>query len=165
MYMDRSHPILLWRRSVVCERENVVRRVEGQVRLSRVVVVSIFCFLFVSYGFGEVSSQGLSREAMAATPAVSVSVGCDGNPETTRVHNNANHSVKIRSVGSVYQPRSNEPFHVSRNLGAGKAITFETGYAANSNTLTRQYIYNSDVGSKEGARVATSVGTFVDRCN
>ncbi|HET7271783.1 MAG TPA: hypothetical protein VFI90_11930, partial [Rubrobacter sp.] len=71
----------------------------------------------------------------------------------------------IRSVGSIYQPRSNEPFHVSRNLGRGKPITFESAYAANHNTLTRQYIYNSDVGSKEGARVVTSAGIFVDRCN
>ena len=102
---------------------------------------------------------------MAATPAVAVSVGCDGNPETTRVRNNTNHSVKINTVGSIYKPRSNEPFHVSRNLGAGKASTFETGYAANSNTLTRQYIYNSDVGRKEGARVGTLAGTFVDHCN
>src|SRR5215208_2211937 len=101
----------------------------------------------------ESASQGFSRAATAATPGVSVSVGCDGNPETTRVHNNANHSVKFRSVGSIYQPRSNKPFHVSSNLGPGKAITFQTGYAANYNTLTRQYIYNSDVGSKEGARV------------
>ena len=112
-------------------------------RLSRVVTVFVLCVVFMSSGFADVASQGFSRAAVAATPAVSVSVGCDGNPETTRVHNNANHSVKIRSVGSIYQPRSNEPFHVSRNLGAGKAITFETGYAANSNTLTRQYIYNS----------------------
>jgi hypothetical protein len=139
--------------------------VEGQVGLLRVVTVFVLCVVFVSSGFADVASQGFSRPAVAATPAVSVSVGCDGNPETTRVHNNSNHSVKIRSVGSVYQPRSNEPFHVSRGLGAGKAITFETGYAANSNTLTRQYIYNSDVGSKEGARVATSAGPFVDRCN
>ena len=74
-------------------------------------------------------------------------------------------TIPLRSVGSVYQPRSNEPFYVSRNLGAGKAITFETGYAANHNTLTRQYIYKRAVGSTPGARVVTSTGTFVDRCN
>ena len=105
------------------------------------------------------------RTAVAATPAVSVSVECDGNPETPRVRNNADHPVEIRAVGSIYQPRGNEPFHLSRDLDQGKAITFETGHAANSNTLTRQYIYNSDVGSREGARVVTSAGTFVDRCN
>lgn len=134
-------------------------------RASLVVVVSSLCFLFVSYGFGDVASQGLSRAAVAASPAVSVSVRCDGNPEITRLHNNTNHTVKINTVGSIYKPRSNEPFHVSRNLGSGKAITFETGYGANHNTLTRQYIYNSDVDSKEGAKVGTSAGAFVDHCN
>jgi len=32
------------------------------------------------------------------------------------------------------------------------------------NVLTRQYIYNNDVGRREGARVRTSVGPIVDRC-
>jgi hypothetical protein len=31
--------------------------------------------------------------------------------------------------------------------------------------LTRQYIYNNDVGRREGARVTTASGArFVDRC-
>ncbi len=68
------------------------------------------------------------------------------------------------SRGSVYQPRSNEPFRVGVKLGAGRSVTFESGYDANSRVLTRQYIYNNDVGSKEGARVSTSVGRFTDRC-
>ena len=140
-------------------------RLKARVRLSRLMAISMFCFLFVSYGFEDFASHGLSRAAIAASPAVSVSVGCHGNPETTRVHNNTNHSVMIKAVGSIYQPRSNEPFHLSRNLGPGKSVTFETGYAANSNTLTSQYIYNSDVGDKDGARVGTSAGRFVDRCN
>ena len=68
------------------------------------------------------------------------------------------------SRGSVYQPRSNKPFRVGVKLGAGRSVTFESGYDANSRVLTRQYIYNNDVGSKEGARVSTSVGRFTDRC-
>ena len=47
----------------------------------------------------------------------------------------------------------------------GASVTFESGYDANHNVLTRQYIFNSDVGSKEGARVTTSIGRYVDRCN
>ena len=149
MRVQEGFPTLHSVANVVRLSKDGASGVKSQVRLSRVVVMSIFCFLFVSYGLEDVASQGLSRAAIAATPAVTVSVGCDGNPETTRVRNNANHSVKIRTVGSIFQPRSNEPFHVSHNLGAGKTGTFETGYAANSNSLTRQYIYNSDVGSKE----------------
>jgi hypothetical protein len=63
------------------------------------------------------------------------------------------------------QPRSNEPFRVDRTLRGGASVTFESGYDADHNVLTRQYIFNSDVGSKEGARVATSIGRYVDRCN
>ena len=36
---------------------------------------------------------------------------------------------------------------------------------ASRHVLTKQYIFNSDVGTREGARVATSVGRFADRCN
>jgi hypothetical protein len=47
----------------------------------------------------------------------------------------------------------------------GRSITFESGPTANRHVLTKQYIFNSDVGTREGARVATSVGRFADRCN
>jgi hypothetical protein len=46
----------------------------------------------------------------------------------------------------------------------GRTITFESGSGANSNKLTGNYIYNNDVGSKEGAKVSTSLGGFSDRC-
>ncbi len=55
-----------------------------------------------------------------------------------------------------------------RTLGAGNSITFYSGPGAsssNSNTLTRAYIFNNDVGSTEGARVKTSTGNrYSDRC-
>ena len=108
--------------------------------------------------------RGISpRPAEAA--GVNVSVACKSNPEKTRVENNTNHRVTVKKVGSIHQPRSNEPFRVNVRLRAHRTITFESGYAANSHVLTRQYIFNSDVGSKEGARVATSIGRYVDRCN
>jgi hypothetical protein len=46
-------------------------------------------------------------------------------------------------------------------LGASPGLG---GPRANSNKLTGNYIYNDDVGSKEGANVSTSVGRFSDRC-
>jgi hypothetical protein len=111
------------------------------------------------------SEHGIStRAADAATPAVTVSVGCKSAPETTRVKNNRNRSITINAIGSIYRPYDYEPFRVSRTLRGGGSITFESGSGANSNTLTKSYIYNNDVGSKEGARVSTSVGNFVDRC-
>jgi hypothetical protein len=54
---------------------------------------------------------------------------------------------------------------VNRRLGGGKSVTFESGSGANHNKLTGSFIYNNDVGSKEGASVVRSSGArFVDRC-
>jgi hypothetical protein len=132
---------------------------------------------FVSVGFvigvlmlftlmATVSTWGASpRPAEAATSnGVTVIVACRANPETTWVKNNRNSRITIGSVGSIYQPRSNEPFRVGRILRPGRAVRFESGYDADMNVLTRQYIYNNDVGRREGARVRTSVGPIVDRC-
>ena len=114
---------------------------------------------------GPSSDGGISpRTAGAATPAVKVSVSCKSTPEVTKVENNRSKSVTIRTVGSVYQPYSYEPVRVNRKLGGGKTITFESGSGANTNKLTGNFIYNNDAGSKEGAKVSTSVGRFSDRC-
>jgi hypothetical protein len=43
----------------------------------------------------------------------------------------------------------------------GGSITFASGSAAIRHVLTKQYIFNGEVDSREGTRVATSVG----RCN
>lgn len=105
--------------------------------------------------------------AQASSPALSVRVYCYSNPERTVIHNNRTTSITITSVGSLYQPYSNEPFSVYRKLAAGKTITFYTGNGAsysNSNTLTRRYIYSNSVGSIEGVRARSTAGTFIARC-
>lgn len=38
------------------------------------------------------------------------------------------------------------------------------GPAANRNVLTRQYVFNSDVGPTDVANLAPSLGRFPDRC-
>ncbi len=115
---------------------------------------------------GPASERGLSpHPAQARTPALTVSVACEAAPEVTRVKNNRNRSITIKAVGSIYRPFSYEPVRVDRKLGAGNTMTFESGSGANHNTLTGAYIYNNDVGSKEGARVVTQSGArFSDRC-
>lgn len=104
----------------------------------------------------------------AATAALTVRVDCYSNPEKTVVRNNTSSTITIRTVGSIYQPYSSEPFSVGYRLAAGKSVTFYTGNgasASSSRTLTRRYIYNNDVGTSEGARVRASNGkTYVDRC-
>ena len=115
--------------------------------------------------FAPASERGVSpRPADAATPAVTVSVSCQSAPEVTRVKNNRSRSITIGTVGSIYRPYSWEPVRVNRTLGGGRTISFESGSGANTNKLTGSYIYNNDVGSKEGAKVSTSVGGFSDRC-
>ena len=115
---------------------------------------------------GPPSERGLSPDpAQARPPALTVTVACKATPETTRVKNNRNRSTTIKTVGSIYQPYSYEPFRVDRRLGGGRSITFESGSGANQNKLTGSFIYNNDVGSKEGARIVTNTGArFVDRC-
>ena len=115
---------------------------------------------------GPPSERGLSPDpAQARTPALTVTVACKATPETTRVKNNRSRAITIKTVGSIYHPYSYEPFRVDRKLGGGNSVTFESGSGANHNTLTKSYIYNNDVGSKEGARVITKTGSrFVDHC-
>ncbi len=95
-----------------------------------------------------------------------MTVACNATPEITRVENNRNRRITIKQVGSIYQPRSNEPFTVNRTLRANGTFRFESGSHANQNVLTRQYIYNNDVGNKEGARVTMGSGVrFIARCS
>jgi hypothetical protein len=120
--------------------------------------------MIIFSAFGPVSERGIAPRFAEAAPAVQVNVNCTSNPERTAVKNNTNSSIKVKKVSSINDPRSNEPFTVNRTLKAGKTITFESGPNARSNVLTRQYIYDNEAGSKEGARVFTSVGRFVDKC-
>ncbi len=100
----------------------------------------------------------------SAAAALTVTVACKATPETIRVKNNRNRTITIKAVGSIYRPFGYEPVRVERKLGAGKTVTFESGTGADRNKLTGSFIYNNDVGSKEGTRVRTSVGTFIDKC-
>jgi len=134
-------------------------------RLSLVIAAALMLVMMMFAAFGPVSERGLAPRFAEAAPAVQVNVSCTSNPERTAVKNNTNRSIKIKKVGSIYKPYSNEPIAVNRTLKAGKTMTFESGQRANgSNVLTKRYIYNNDVGSKEGARVFTSVGRFLDKC-
>jgi hypothetical protein len=124
----------------------------------------MLAMMFVS--FGPLSERGIGTGLAEAVPAVKVIVNCDSNPEQTRVMNNTNRLITIKTVGSIYRPYAYEPFVVNRKLGPHRTITFQSGSKAEGrNELTTAYIYNSDVvGNKEGARVRTSVGTSIDKC-
>src|SRR5215217_3570356 len=127
------------------------------------LVAVVMAALVLTMTASPLSQREISPEpAQARLPALTVTVACKATPETTRVKNNRNRAIMIKNVGSIYQPRSNEPFRVDRRLGGGNSVTFESGSGAN-NTLTGAFIYNNDVGSKEGAKVVTGSGAhFVD---
>ena len=131
-----------------------------------ILVVSAVVAALVFALAGSASERGLSpHPAQARPPTLTVTVACKAAPETTRVKNNRSTAITIKTVGSIYQPYSDEPFTVNRKLGGGRAITFESGSGADQNVLTGRYIYNNDVGTQEGARVTTASGArFVDRC-
>ena len=133
-------------------------------RLSLVIAAALMLIMIIFATFGPVSERGIAPRFAEAAPAVQVNVNCTSNPERTAVKNNTNSSIKVKKVSSINDPRSNEPFTVNRTLKAGKTITFESGPKARSNVLTKAYIYDNDAGSKEGARVSTSEGRFVDKC-
>jgi hypothetical protein len=131
-----------------------------------VLLASLVGALTLVVLLGPVSShRGLSVRTAEAASRVTVTARCDGNPERVIVANNTRRRIEVRRVGSIYRPYSFEPITVNRTLRGGRSITFQSGPAAKRNVLTKQYIFNSDVGTREGARVATSVGRFADRCN
>jgi hypothetical protein len=143
----------------------LTKRKVGRMRKAVVLVGAVMAALVFALA-GPTSERGLSpHPAQARPPALTVTVACKATPEITSVENNRNRAITIKKVGSIHQPRSNEPFAVNRTLRANRTIRFESGYDADQNVLTRQYIYDNEVGSKEGARVTTaSGGRFIDRC-
>jgi hypothetical protein len=135
-------------------------------RRTALLVSALTVALALTMTAGPLSKQGLSPQpAQARLPALTVTVACKATPERTHIKNNRNRAITIKTVGSIYQPYSYEPFKVNRKLGGGNSVTFESGSGANQNKLTGSFIYNNDVGSKEGARIVTGSGArFVDRC-
>src|SRR5215210_6605747 len=130
------------------------------------LISAVMSALVLTMTAGPLSKQGLlPQPAQARLPALTVTVACKATPERTHIKNNRNRAITIKTVGSLYQPYSYEPFKVNRKLGGGNSVTFESGSGANQNKLTGSFIYNNDVGSKEGARIVTGSGArFVDRC-
>jgi hypothetical protein len=99
-----------------------------------------------------------------AAAKISITLRCTSTPERTTIRNLSTKTVTIKTIGSLYNPRSSEPFTVNYVLGAGKAVTFQSGPNTTGHTLTHLTIYN-DTNSAEGVRVTTNVGTFTKKCS
>jgi hypothetical protein len=130
-----------------------------------VFLASLFGVLAIVF-LGPVSSEGgLSVRPAEAAARVVVTARCDGNPERVIVKNNTRRRITVRRVGSIYRPYDYEPKTFNKTIRRGRSAAFESGPRANRNVISKQYIFNSDVGSREGAKVATSIGRYADRCN
>jgi hypothetical protein len=127
------------------------------------LLASVFALALTMVGSAQ--ERGIYSAPAEAAARVNVTAKCDGNPEKVIVQNNTRHRIKVKRVTSIYRPYDFEPITVNKTIRRGGSATFESGPRANNNVLTKQYIFNSDVGSREGARVATSIGRFGDRCN
>lgn len=101
----------------------------------------------------------------AASTFVTVTVNCKSNPERITIRNNGNSAIMIKTIGSLYQPRTGEPFTVNQTLSAGKGINYYAGPAATSHVLTTNYILNNDVTTRDGVKVVTSAGSVSTRCS
>jgi hypothetical protein len=119
--------------------------------------------LVVALALALVAPLLLHAAPIAASSKVVITLNCTGSPETTKIKNNTSAQITITSVGSLYKPRTNEPFALHQSVSAGHSITYQTGSNAVSHVLTHQAIYANGVSS-EGVRVKTSVGTFTKLC-
>ena len=127
-------------------------------------------YVYCGPGYDRVYARGNdwvagNCERVVRTPALAVRVDCYSDPERVVVRNTRPYAILITSVGSIYDPYKFEPVDVSYRLAPGATVTFESGHRAERHVLTRYYIFNNDVGAREGARVGTQYyGTFSDRC-
>lgn len=111
---------------------------------------------------------GVIEQRCAPKPLPSkltVSIDCQGVPETTTIKNVGEGTVTLSRLTSLYNAGGGEPFAINRQLAPGQTITFSTGTGTGPNKLSSQFIYNDDAGDVEGARVTVSTGkTFTTYC-
>ena len=112
---------------------------------------------------------GAAATATAQIGSIALAIECAADPERTTVRNDTDQPLTLGALrlGSLDQPRSNEPFTLPGGvLPPGGAITYLTGEAAPEGTLTltRQSIYDN-ASPGEGARLTTPFGTLTVLCS
>ena len=110
-----------------------------------------------------VVSLSVLGPSSAGAASVGIGLSCYSNPELTKVTNNTSSTIRIRKIRSTYRPQDFEPITVGRDLAPGKTLTFQSGFRATSNVLTRNFIY-TNLAERDGTRVVTSIGIFQRKC-
>ncbi len=122
-------------------------------------------------GAGWVSAQYL-KKLTAVTPTVGpvaskiwVYVDCTSNPERVLITNNNSQSIRVISIGSIYQPGNSEPFSIGDTIGSNVTLSYSSGSAASGvRKLTSSQIFDDNAGSAEGVIVKTSLGDITATC-
>lgn len=138
--------------------------------MRRLVMLALSAVLLLTVGL--VVPVGAMPQTGAVTGTFTLTVDCTANPERTTITNNTDETFDLSrttlgqgfTLGSLYQPRSNEPFRLAGTLAPGVSITFETGSAASNNALSRDEIYNNQA-TGEGARLVTPFGGVDALCS
>jgi len=108
-----------------------------------------------SLGSGWVSSayvKKLSSVTPTPTPTVAniwVYLDCTSNPERVIVQNNNLVSIRVISIGSLYQPGSAEPYSVGHTLGSKVTLTYQSNsnassYYSGNKVLTTREIFSNN---------------------
>ncbi len=90
--------------------------------------------------------------------SLTISVSCETDPETVTVTNNLGGTLNVVTIGSLDDPRSDEPFFLPDSglefeVPAGDSIMYEAGEAADENVLIDNFIFDNDA-EDEGVEVS-----------
>ncbi len=133
--------------------------------MQRLLVALLFVALL---GVGFIVPAETVQGAAAQAGTITLDVQCNAGPdlERTTITNNTDTSLNLSAfrVGSLYQPRSDEPLPLSGSLAPGQSRTFETGRNASTNVLSQRTIYEN-VNPTEGARLTTPFGSVEVLCS
>ncbi|CAA9562431.1 MAG: hypothetical protein AVDCRST_MAG88-1610 [uncultured Thermomicrobiales bacterium] len=114
---------------------------------------------------GAVAAPVRAHATIAGTSGLAID--CGANPETSTISNGTDEALDLArfALGTLHQPRTNEPFRLSGTLAPGAGITFQSGERAAANVLTRQFIHDNDQPEREGAVLLTPFGELRVPCH
>ncbi len=102
---------------------------------------------------------------LAAPSDLAIVLSCATNPETIRITNNGAGTIVLTGVGTLFGPRSDEPFALNQQLLPGKSQLYRAGPAATIGVvLTTAYIFANSAYEADGVLFTTSAGDVSKSC-
>lgn len=110
------------------------------------------------------SAQDSVSDVAPVTPPIVVVVDCESSPERVTITNHSKKPMKLKSVGSTYQRRAEEPYRVKKTLKPGKSTSYTFGAGRDKGRrLSGSYIFDNEA-THEGVLVRTSRGRVRVTC-